>query len=171
MKYQKYDGIIINRHAVKDGDRFFTIFTREIGKISVYARSVRSTKSKRTASLDLYNHIRFHTISRGQYKTLTHVELLNSYRDGKKKLSDISRLFVIGELIDSFLQEEDENQEVYDLLTTALSNLAQFNTPEYIIRFKKKLLHILGYGEVSDQELDTYIESLLDRQLRTGQIL
>lgn len=171
MKYQKYQGIIINRTSVKDGDRFLTIYTKSVGKISVYARSVRSTKSKRTASLDLYNHIKFEVVSRGNHKTLTHVEIIDSYKEGKKKLSDISRLFVIGELIDAFLQEEDENQQVFELLLAALSNLSSFDSPQYLIRFKKKLLLILGYGEVKDQELDSYIESLLDRQLRAGQML
>ena len=173
MKYQKYEGIIINRHSVKDGDRFFTIFTREEGKISVYSRSVRSTKSKRSASLDLYNHIKFEVSAHGQYKTLTHVELVSSFREGKRKLTDISRLFVIGELINSFLPEEDPNLEVFDLLLTALKNLAHFETPEYLVRFKKKLLIILGFwnDDTPDQDIDRVIESLLDRQLRSSENL
>lgn len=170
MRYAKLEGIIINRRAVADADRFLTILTREEGKISVYARAVRSLKSKRSASLDLFSLIRFELVERGENKTLTHVELLDAYRDGKKKLGDISRLFAIGELVDALVPENDPHPEVYDLLSTALTHLSRFDSPEYLARFKKKLLFLLGYGD-APTDIDSYIESLLSRQLRAKNIL
>lgn len=170
MHYQKLQGIIINRRAVADADRFLTILTEDEGKLSVYARSVRSTRSRRTASLDLYNLIKFEVSERGGRRTLTHVELVDSFRADKHKLGDISRLFVLGELVDALVPEEDPHPEVYQLLLTALTHLSRFDTPEYLIRFKKKLLLLLGYWHtgILDQNLDRYIESLLDRRLRSG---
>lgn len=173
MKYQKHIGIIINRHSLKDADRFLTILTREMGKISVYARSVRSIKSRRAASLELFSEISFGLVEKGGRFTLTHVELLDSYSEGKKALKDISRLFILGELIDSLLVEHDPQPEVYELLGTALTHLPRFDTPDYLTRFKRKLLTILGFWDPDRQEkdLDSYIESLLSRPLRTGHIL
>lgn len=169
MKYLKYTGIIINRHIVKESDRFLTIYTLEEGKISVYARGVRSVKSKRGSQIDLFSHIRFELFEKNDRRTLTSVELLNSHHEGKTSLSNISRLFQIGELIDRLTVEHDPHAEVYELLVTALSNLSRFETPEYLFRFKKKLLELLGYGDrdLSEKEIDEYIESLLDRPLRT----
>jgi DNA repair protein RecO (recombination protein O) len=169
MKYQKLSGIIINRHIVKESDRFLTIYTLEEGKISVYARGVRSVKSKRGSQIDLFSHIRFELFEKNDRRTLTSVELLDGHHVSKTSLADISRLFQIGELVDRLTVEHDPHQEVYDLLVTALANLSRFNTPEYLYRFKKKLLEILGYGdrELSEKEIDDYIESLLDRPLRT----
>lgn len=168
MQYHKFEGVIINRHIVKDADRFFTIFTKEDGKISVYAKGVRSLKSKRGNSLDLFSHINFEVFEKGEHATLTHVDLINGHHDSKGNLSDISRLFEIGELVDRLTAEHDPHLEVYDLLVTALDNLSRFKTDEYLYRFKKKLLELLGYGdrELSLSEIDTYIESLLDRPLR-----
>ncbi|PIW08343.1 DNA repair protein RecO [Candidatus Collierbacteria bacterium CG17_big_fil_post_rev_8_21_14_2_50_45_7] len=166
MHYLKYHGIIINRRVVKDSDRFLTIYTLEQGKISVYARGIRSVKSKRGSQLDLFSHIRFDVIEKNDRMTLTSVELLDGHHVSKTTLANISRLFQIGELIDRLTVEHDRHTEVYDLLVLALANLARFETPEYIFRFKKKLLELLGYGDFDNQDIDTFIDSLLTHPLR-----
>lgn len=169
MKYQKFSGIIINRRVVKDADRFLTIYTLEEGKISVYARGVRSVKSKRGSQIDLFSHIKFEVFEKNDRRTLTSVELLDGHHVSKTSLANISRLFQIGELVDALTVEHDPHAEVYDLLVTALANLSRFETPEYLYRFKKKLLEILGYGDrdLTPAAIDDYIESLTDKPLRS----
>ncbi len=168
MKYQKLSGIIINRHVVKETDRFLTIYTLEEGKISVYARGVRSIKSKRGSQIDLFSHIKFELFEKNDRRTLTSVELLNGHHLNKTTLSNISRLFQIGELVDALTPEHDPHSEVYELLVTALDNLARFETDEYLFRFKKKLLDLLGYGDrpLTMSEIDDYIGTLVARPLR-----
>ncbi len=168
MKQLKFTGLIINRHKVRDADRFYTIYTKELGKISVYGRGVRTITSKRASQLELFSHIKFQVIeSRGRY-TLTSVELLSSHASSKTTLGNISRLFEIGELIDTLTPEHDPQLELYELFVAALASLARFETPEYMYRFKKKLLFILGYNntEISETTIDSYIESLITRPLR-----
>lgn len=168
MKYLKLEGIIINRRSLRDADRFLTIFTREYGKISVYAHSIRTVKSKRAGSLDLFSHIRFELLEKGEHKTLTSVELISSHQHNKLALTNIARLFQIGELIDGLLPEDDPHLEVYELLSTALTHLSEFETPTYLFRFKKKLLQLLGFWDTSLTEatIDPYLDSLLTRPLR-----
>ena len=168
MKYHKLSGVIINRHIVKDSDRFLTIYTLEEGKISVYAKGVRSVKSKRGSQIDLFSHIKFELFEKNDRRTLTSVELLDGHQVSKTTLGNISRLFQIGELVDALTVENDPHSEVYNLLVTALENLSRFETEEYLYRFKKKLLDLLGYGDrpLSSTEIDDYIESLLDYPLR-----
>lgn len=170
MKFHKLNAIIINRRSVKDADRFLTLYTLEMGKIDVYAKSVRSLKSKRLASLDLFTHISCEVIERNRHLTLTHVDLLHTHQASKSSLHNISRLFQIGELVDKLTAEEDPHPEIYNLLLTALSYLHRFDTPEYLTRFKKKLLTELGF-DPDPVNLDDYIESLLARPLRTRQII
>lgn len=169
MKYQKLTGIIINRHVVKDADRFLTIYTLEEGKISVYARGVRSVKSKRGSQLDLFSHIKFELFEKNDRRTLTSVELLDGHHLSKTTIGNISRLFQIGELVDLLTPEHDPHSEVYELLVTALANLSRFDTPEYLYRFKKKLLDLLGYGDrpLTPDEIDDYIDTLVSHPLRT----
>lgn len=171
MQYQKLTGIIINRHVVKDNDRFLTIFTAEAGKISVYARGVRSIKSKRGSQLDLFSHIKFEIFEKNDHRTLTSVELLDGHHLSKTTIGDISRLFQIGELIDRLTAEDDPHIEIYDLLVTALHHLHNFDTPQYLLRFKKKLLTLLGYGDYENQDIDTYIDSLLIHPIRANHLI
>jgi hypothetical protein len=111
---------------------------------------------------------------------LTSVELLDGHHVSKTTLSNISRLFQIGELVDALTVEHDPNSEVYDLLVKALSNLSRFETPEYMHRFKVKLLYVLGYisspenwntGIPEYKDLDSYIESIMNHALKTVAII
>lgn len=170
VQYHKYHAIVINRKNIKDSDRFLTLYTLESGKIDVYAKSVRSLKSKRLASLDLFTHISCEVYEKSERRTLTQVELLHTHQASKTSLHNISRLFQIGELVDKLTAEEDPHPEIYNLLLTALTHLHRFDTPEYLDRFKKKLLTELGF-DPDPVNLDEYIESLLSRPLRTRQIL
>lgn len=170
MKFHKLNAIIINRRSIKDSDRFLTLYTLESGKIDVYAKSVRTLKSTRLASLDLFTHISCEVIESNGRLTLTHVDLLHTHQASKSSLHNISRLFQIGELVDKLTAEEDPHPEIYQLLLTALTHLHRFDTPEYLTRFKKKLLTELGF-DPDPVNLDDYIESLLSRPLKTRHIL
>ena len=173
MQFSSLHAIVINRRSLKEADRFYTLFTLERGKLDVYARGVRSLKSKRNSSLDLYSQITCQIVEQHDHLTLTSVELTNSHSAGKGSLGNISRLFQLGELIDALLPEDDPHPEVYELLSTALTHLHRFDTPDYLYRFKKKLLTLLGFWEPSlnPATIDPYLDSLLAHPLRSGQML
>lgn len=169
MQYHKLEGIIINKRAVGEANYFVTIFTSSVGKLSCFAKGARSLRSKRLSSLDLYSLVRFEVIEKQQRNTLTHIEVVNSFRENKDALAHISRLFQIGELIDALTVEDDPHPSVYELLVTALTHLTRFETPEYLYRFKTKLLKELGFyrPDLNISTIDPYIESILNRTLNS----
>lgn len=173
MNILKSEGIIINKLNLRDADRFLTIFTGDHGKIVCYARGVRNITSTRLSKLNLFSHIAFEVIEKGGRKTLTHVDLVQSHRKNKSNLKNIKKLFQIGELIDALVPESEANEPTYELLTTALNNLHRFDTPEYLRRFKIKLLKELGYGthDTDEENIDRFIESILEKPLMAGSIL
>ena len=72
--------------------------------------------------------------------------------------------------MDALLPENDPHAEVYDLLVTALTHLSRFESGQYLLRFKKKLLHLLGYWDsgIPDNQIDSYIESIIGKSLKTN---
>lgn len=169
MKLNKSSGIIINKFKLRDADLFLTIFTRDEGKMVLFAKSARNIKSSRATKLDLFSYINFNYIERNHRYTLTSVDLKKSYRDSKDNLYNISRLFQIGELIDKLLPENEVNQHIFDILDTALSNLHRFHTKDYMRRFKVRILKDLGYGDLSDKtNVDDYITTILESPLKSS---
>ena len=147
MRFLKSEGIIINRLTLRDADRLLTILTPDHGKVICYARGVHRIKSSRLTKLNIFSRIKFELVLKKDRKILTHVDLLSSYRHNKTDLHNIKRMFQIGELINELMPEDEPSPEVYDLLDTALTHLNRFATPEYLYRFKLKLLHLLGYAK------------------------
>lgn len=173
MRLLKSRGIIINRLKLKDADLFLTVFTPDRGKLTLYARSGRKITSTRATKLDLFTYISFGYIEKNHHLTLTSVDLVDSYRNSKDSLVNISRLFQIGELIDRLLPEDDPNEKVFTVLETALDNLHRFSSPEYLRRYKLRLLKDLGYGELtgSVEEIDRRIESIIEAPLKSSSII
>lgn len=173
MNFLKTEGIIINKLSLRDADKLLTIFTRDYGKIVCYAKGVRNITSSRITKIGLFSRIKFEVIEKYDRKTLTHVDLKDSYRHSKKDLSNISRLFQIGELINALLPENQSNETIYDLLEKALGSLHKFDTPEYLRRFKVRMLKELGYGshDKDENSIDAYIEFILEKPLKAKNIL
>lgn len=173
MRLDKSRGIIINRTKLRDADLYLTIFTADRGKLSLFARSGRKITSTRATKLDLFTLISFGFIEKNNRLTLTSVDLVNSFRDSKESLTDISRLFQIGELVDALLPENEPNSHIFEILETALTNLHRFNSPEYLKRYKIRLLRDLGYGDVSGslQDIDRRIESIIESPLKTSSLI
>lgn len=173
MKFTKFEGIILNRRPLREADLFLTVFTREAGKISCLAKGSRKITSKRLGRLEPYSLINFEVVQQNDRNILTHVDQRESFGENKKELGNISRIYQIGELLDSLLPENEPHARVYDLTLKALDHLSRFDTPEYMRRFKRRLLNELGYGDFDESEeaLDNYIESLLERPLRVKKIL
>lgn len=145
------EGLVLKAKNYGEADKIYTIFTKDLGKISAIAKGVRKISSKRAGSLDLLNHIRF-AFSEGKGMPLiTEVSSLNSFIGAKKSFEDSKICFCVIELIDKFMQEEEVNLEVYDLALEVLEKLGKTKDAGrrlLLVYFEYKLLVLLGYDPV-----------------------
>ena len=80
MRGYKVEGIIIKRRDQGEADRIITLFSRSKGKISLKAKGVRQSNSRRAGSLELFNRVKA-GVARGHsdLDILTEVEVLDAY--------------------------------------------------------------------------------------------
>ena len=175
MRTYKSEGIIIKRRNIGEADKIVTLFTKDRGKIQAKAKGIRRITSKRASSLDLLNTCRVAFYKGPGMALVTEVESINSHESVKKNLERVYTAYHFCELIDGLCAEEQENEKVYELLIETLEKLPkEKKLKELIQAFEIQLLTYLGFWGKEQIENDTnvqlYIESLLERKLRSKNI-
>ena len=167
------EGIILKRSSSGEADRILTIFTRQFGKIRVVAKGIRKIRSKRAPHLEVFRRVRFTTTGGTPIPYLTEVESIGDTQFSVINLRSVTGAYYICELVDAFLPERMEHEEVYELLLRAIRSL-QTEKQEIVIReFPRLLLVILGYypkGEVPEEKVDHIIEGIIEKKLKTPKL-
>jgi len=178
MRSFKTEGIVIRRKNFREADRIVTIFTKSRGKIKIKASGVRKITSRRSPHIELLNYSIFNlhqSPSSTSLPVLTEVESLENFSVLKKDLKRMGVAFHFCELVDSLCAENQENEEIFNLLQQALTTISKHNDLDLVsYRFELKLLKLLGFSNetqvLEKEDMQNFIESILERKLKTKQI-
>lgn len=167
--------IVLKRKNIGEADRFLTVLTREMGKITVLAKGVRRAAAKRKAHIELFNTIKCQLIEGKNLWILAQTELTIDRSIIKSDLKLLRIAYHLVELVERLLPENQRQSELFELLNRALSsiNMNQWKDEERLTgAFEEKLLRLLGFGMPEDKrQMESYIESLMERKLRSREIL
>lgn len=177
MRTYTVQGIILKRRNIGEADRILTVFTREQGKIQVKAKGVRKIASKRASHIEPLNKTSL-TIYKGVGMPILTEATASEQFDGiKTDLSKVGYAYHICELVDGLCPENQENEAIFSLLGDMFDTLSILdNVTSAIHEFELRLLSLLGYYSEGTYDLagakaSYFIESILERKLKTRQIL
>jgi len=145
----KVQGYIIRKQDSREYDKFFTLYTRELGKIRVIAQGVKKISSKLSGNLELLHHV-FCTIAKGkQIDRITTVDILTRHepiKDDIKKL--ICALYCL-DVADHLIQDNQQDLQIYELMGEMLDVIAEHSSKQapciadaFLIKFRM----LCGYG-------------------------
>lgn len=87
MKKVSTIGVVLKSFNHKDSDKIYTIFSKDLGKISVWAKGVRKISSRRAGNLDTLNLVKV-GLSEGDFgkRYVQEAVLVNSFSKIKRNL-------------------------------------------------------------------------------------
>jgi DNA repair protein RecO (recombination protein O) len=178
MRSYKVAGIIVKRTNVGEADRILTVFTKEQGKIHIKAKGVRKITSRRSSHVELLNHCIFNLYKGKGMPVLTEIEPIQTFQSIKTALQKTGFAYYICELIEGLCPEGQENAGVFALLITVLEQVSLAKGIDILAtvhRFEVALLSTLGYWssqrQLTHEQTEYFIENILERKLKTLQIL
>jgi len=171
MRSYKTEGIVLKRVNYGEADRILTVFSKHFGKISVLAKGIRRTTSRKGGNLELFNQVVIFAAKGKNLDIVTEAEVINSFRSWRADLKKVAAAYRLCELVDKLSAEGVENYEGYELLANYLLNLSRISDIEaQISNFEVSLLQSLGFWPrgrpVGNTNLDLYIEDLINRKLK-----
>ena len=139
---------LLHQHPWGDRGRIFELFTREHGRLSVFAQGVRGPQAKLAGVLQPFVPLLVSWAGRGESPRLIGAE--PDVDGGPLVPLQPARLmsaYYLSELVLSLTVRHDPQPQLYTHYAAALSGLRDA-TPEQctLRRFEKRLLDVLGYG-------------------------
>lgn len=145
-------------------NKLITLYTRELGKIRVLAKSAKKNNSKQAGHLDLFNLVDFVVVPGKNYPIMTQTQSSENFLGIKSSFSKLMAGFFVLESFYRLIYEEEQDLALWNFLNEQLNKLNILEKSEVqpmLSDFKKELLKVLGYHrEIDQQEIDYFLQSL-----------
>lgn len=170
---------MLKRNNFGEADKLITFFTKHHGKITALAKGIRKITSRKRGALEIFNQVAFFAARGKGMDIVTEAEVLNSFSSWRKDLKRIVVAYELCEMVDKLTAEGAEQEEVYELLVTALKKLVivrRESLPELAENFGGSLLKMLGFWPKEKPfpphfDIPLFIEEIIERELKSRRFL
>lgn len=180
----KTEGIVLKRYKSGEADDITVIFTSDFGKLLISSKSTRKLSSRLKFCLESFSYNNYHLIKKNKdskfFKLIgaTHIKMFENIRMSLRKLGFA---YLVVELLNKFLEMEDESKEIFELTKNVLHIVDSDLYPNIElleIFFKLKLLKLCGFDLTKDNNylknrdmkfrhsLDTILDAISPHKLK-----
>ncbi|MDO5389370.1 MAG: DNA repair protein RecO [Clostridia bacterium] len=147
MSSEKIRGLIIRENFYGESDKFLIIFAKDIGKISVFAKGARNTKSKFLASSSLFTYGDFIIRTATKTPTLISADVIENFYGIRSNFSAAAYASYFAEFTDKAFLENIPDNNALLLILKSLQKLSNESLDPRLAGcvFQLRLLDILGY--------------------------
>lgn len=148
--HYKTQAIVFKKKDINESDRFFSVFTDDFGRLDIFAKAIRKIVSKLRSSIDIFFVSDIEFIQGKNRKTLIDSIVLNKFNNISENPEKFKVALKIGELLDNFINGEEKDDKVFNLIKEVFSILDDKNlkSEKYSLLyyyFLWNLLSLLGY--------------------------
>jgi len=140
------DALILHRSDFGEADRLLTVFTPRLGRLRLLAKGARKPTSRKAGHIEPFTYVHM-LVARGRnLDIVSQVETLEIFRSLREDLDRASQAYYLAELINSFIEEGDENPILFDLALATLVRLCEARDRALALRFfELRCLGLVGY--------------------------
>jgi len=145
---QKTEVLVLQKWDFRETSLIVNFFSRDFGKMSGLLKGIRKEPAKFASTLEVFSHndIIFYQKINSALHLVSQCDVKDNFTPIRQNISKIGVASLMMELIDEVMPAEDKNEEVFDLATTCLKELAINDNPEKIMTiFKIKMLAFSGF--------------------------
>jgi DNA repair protein RecO (recombination protein O) len=154
QRIQLQPGYVLHQRPYRDTSRILEVVTRDFGRLTLFARGVRGSKSGLAAVLQSFQPLLLSWSGKGDAGQLNAAELV-----GEPQSLPSSRLlsgFYLNELLLKLLHQHDPQPEVFAIYNDTLQRLkADMDELATLRIFEKRVLRVLGFGLNLQHEAET----------------
>ncbi len=143
----RVEAIILKRTDFGEADRLLTLLTPNLGKWRAIAKGARKPSSRKSGHVELFSHSTLLLAKGRDLDIITQAETIETFMPLRSSLERLGYAYYLGELVDRFSEEGNENLPLFDLLLHALRWLVDESIPADLLArfFELRLLQNVGY--------------------------
>ena len=140
-------GYVLHHRPYRDTSRIVEVFTREHGRLTLFARGVRGPKSRLAPVLQPFRRLLLSfVLGRGDAAQLTGAELADAAAPTPRAQTLMSAYY-LSELLLKLTERLDAQPALYEAYSRALQQLCEPGPEAPVLReFEMQLLQACGYG-------------------------
>ncbi|MDO8608999.1 MAG: DNA repair protein RecO [bacterium] len=169
LRSQKIEAFVLKKYSLLNKDIVITVFSREFGKLGIFAKGVKKINSRRLPHLQTGNLINVIISQKNSYSYLHETTLISGFskikEDGSKMQFAYYMLFVIERL----LPENQKEDKLYTVLKQFFIDLSKDDewTVKKFVHYLNLVLRLQGFINEDKflTELNTTIEEIIHEKI------
>ena len=143
----KITGIVIKEVKLKEADKIITIFSKEMGKVQLYATRAQNIKSPFLAGTQLFTYASFIYSSKNSINFLNQISIINGFEKIKFDIEKIYYAMYFLEFLDKSVELEYPGKMMFEFIVNTLYTLDGAKEDVKLIRaiYELKMISLLGY--------------------------
>lgn len=169
MKHVATEGFILKKRDYRESDEIITMFTREFGKVRIFAKGIKKITSRRSPHIQTGNYLSCILTKRDDLFFLHETSLRSGLSLVKDYHGSINYLYQFFFILDRLLPEQEPEEQVYQALTAFCKELSfnrQFSQQE-MNQYIREILVVLGHGydETEDSRIVAFAEKVMQEKV------
>lgn len=148
MSIDKASGLVLNKRDLRETSLIVDFYTQEFGKISGILKGIRTDPKKFASNLEPFslNEIIFYRKTHSHLHLVSQADKIANFTGIRQNIERTTTAGFMMELVNSVMQAEDKNEDVFNLALASLKELETNYNPEKIATiFKIKMLNLSGF--------------------------
>lgn len=148
MAILRSDSIVISKYDFRETSLITNFFTKDFGKLSGILKGIRVEPAKFASTIEpfSFNEVIFYKNNRTTLHLVSQCDLKDNFDNIRRDAVKTGIAICLLELLDTIMQPEDRNEEIFSLCLDSLGELNITNNPHKIlIIFKIKILSLSGF--------------------------
>ncbi|UJF35085.1 DNA repair protein RecO [Paenibacillus hexagrammi] len=145
-------GIVLRSMDYGEGNKIISLFTPELGKVSLMARGAKKVKSRHAAVTQLFTYGDFVFFKAGgQMGTLNHGEIVEAHHKLREDLYMSAYASYLVEMTDRMLGDEEGSAYLFEQLKAGLTAIESEKDMQIVVHlYEMKMFELAGYLPVTD---------------------
>jgi len=144
--YYTTQGIILKKQDQGEANRSFTVFTKDFGKLSLWATSERKITSKLRGGLELFSLSQLSFVQGKNRKMLVETVSLEQHFSIRQDFVRLKTAFKIANLLEQTIIGQEKDEKIWEFLRHSLSLVDQGAPAQMVYRlFSQSVSLTLGY--------------------------
>lgn len=165
----KTEAIVLRKRSLLNKDTIITLFSKDFGKLNVFAKGIRKITSRRLPHTQTGNLINILIHKKDDRLYLQETALISGFTEIKKNQKKINELYFILFVLERLAPENQKETTLYNLAKKFLIDLSltAVSDRSIVTKYLNKILIILGYlhKEKTLDELRLIIEEIINEKL------
>ncbi|HEY4484537.1 MAG TPA: DNA repair protein RecO [Candidatus Paceibacterota bacterium] len=172
-----YKGIVIKKVDNGEYNQLVTLYTKDFGKVTAVAKSIKKPSSRQAPHLDVLNLVDFLLVLGKNYPIITSAQSVETFAGIKSSLSKSAVALFILETFNNLIYDHEKDSALWSFALSFLDQLENrvlnfSEVKDYLVGTQKELINLLGYSqEIKNEDINRLLDSLSPRKFLSPELI